>query len=494
MNTQHKFIALVCCYLIFLGGTTAFAHTKLNDETQPKEARAKKKKANRPNIVFIMADDLGTRDLGCYGSDYYLTPNLDAFAEESLKFNKAYTASHVCSPTRASMLTGSYPHRIRITDALPWDRLSDNPKLVPPNHVKELPSSLPNFAKSLKSVGYKTALVGKWHLGNEYNFYSKEGHKAYGFDEAFHVSEKEKKRDKGVDELTEYSLNFLEANKDQPFLLYLTHHTPHVPLASTPEDKAIYDGVPKGRHQKNQTYAGMISHLDNAMQVILDKIEELKLDKNTIVIFTSDNGGLRNITSNRPFRGNKGDVYEGGVRVPLLIRWPGHTKAGDTFDKPVFSTDYFPTFLEMVGLDLDPKAHPDGKSMLAIWNGESKAYEPRTYFWHFPHRKNPASSVMQNDWKLVHNIKKDKYELFDLTKDPYERENLSSKYPKETKRLQALLEQHLQDLDAQRMYPNPEWDSSKPEGKQRSYGTFERPAGGVYQPVKTPYPTWFKKN
>ena len=492
MKKYSRHSVFIYCFLFVLSWTTTSAKSKVITIINAQEEPIEKNKNNRPNIVFILADDLGTRDLACYGSDYYLTPNIDAFAAESLMFNKAYTASHVCSPTRASMLTGSYPHRIRITDALPWDRLSENPKMIPPNHLKELPSSLPNFAKSLHSVGYRTALIGKWHLGNEHHFYAEEGHKEYGFDEAFHVSSGEKKRDKGVDELTERSLDFIETNKKQPFLLYLTHHTPHVPLATTPEDKAIYDGVPKGRHQKNQVYAGMISHLDNSVQLILDKLDDLGLDKNTLVIFTSDNGGLRKITSNRPFRGNKGDVYEGGVRVPLLIRWPGHTKPGSTFEEPVFSTDYFPTFLEMAGLDVDPKAHPDGKSRLAIWQGNYKGYVPQTFFWHFPHRKNPASSVIDGDSKLVYDINKDSYELFDLKSDPYEKKDLSSKNHKETKRLKLLLEQHLQDVDAQRMRPNPEWDSSKPEGKQKSYGKFERPEGGVFQPVKTPYPTWFK--
>ena len=440
-----------------------------------------------------MADDLGIRDLGCYGSDYYLTPNIDQLASQGIKFTRAYTASHVCSPTRASILTGRYPHRVRITDALPWDRLSDNPKLIPPEHLKELPSELPTFVKFLRSAGYKTALFGKWHLGNEYKFFSQGGHENYGFDEAFDVSDAEKKRDKGVDELTERSVDFLEANRNRPFLLYLAHHTPHVPLASTPEDKVIYDSIPKGKYQKNQTYAGMISHLDNSVQKILNKLNELRLDKNTVVIFTSDNGGLREITSNEPYRGNKGDLYEGGVRVPLIVRWPEHIIAGTTFNKPVFSTDYYPTFLELTGMDLDPPAHPDGKSMLGIWKGKNKAYQERTFFWHFPHRQNPASSVMDGDWKLVHNIKSDNYELFDLKSDPYENKNCTSNYPKESKRLRVLLEKHLQELDAQRMRPNPDWDPSKPEGKQKNYGIHYHANGSIFQQERDPYPTWFKK-
>lgn len=450
------------------------------------------KQSAPPNIVLIMADDLGIRDLGCYGSDYYRTPNLDQLAEQGMKFTRAYTASHVCSPTRASMLTGRYPHRVRITDALPWDRLTENPKMIPPDHLKELPSELPSFAKSLREAGYRTAIFGKWHLGNEYNFFKQGGHKDYGFDDAFSGTSQEKKRDKSVDELTDRSIEFLEANQEGPFMLYLTHHTPHVPLASPPEDEALYNNIKKGRFQKNQKYAGMISHLDQSTKVILDKLTELGLDENTLVIFTSDNGSWGKISSNKPYRGSKGDLYEGGVRVPLLVRWPGHIVAGSVFDAPVFSTDYFPTYLELAGLNLMPDAHHDGQSMLPVWNGKKQAGK-RTFFWHFPHRQNPASSVMEGDWKLVHNIVSNHYELFDLKNDPYEENDCKSVYPEKTQRLSRLLEKHLQSIGAQRMRPNPEYNPSRPRGKQRSYGIYYWEAGGEYQPVKDPYPSWFKE-
>jgi len=227
------------------------------------------------NILLIMADDLGIRDLECYGSDYYRTPHLDELSGQGMRFTRAYAACAVCSPTRASLLTGRYPHRVRLTDALPFDRLFDNPKMVPPDHLKELPSELPTFASALRSAGYRTALFGKWHLGNEYQFFAKGGHAAYGFDEAFDTSGKEKARDKGVDELTERTVRFLKDNRKQPFMLCLMHHTPHVALACPPEDEALYDGVPKGRFQKNQKYAGMISHLDQSVKTVLDKLTQL---------------------------------------------------------------------------------------------------------------------------------------------------------------------------------------------------------------------------
>ena len=185
-------------------------------------------------------------------------------------------------------------------------------------------------------------------------------------------------------------------------MLCLMHHVPHVPMACPPEDEALYDGVPKGRFQENQKYAAMMSHLDQSMKTVLDKLDELEISENTVVIFTSDNGGLKNLTSNQPFRGGKGDLYEGGIRVPLIVRWPGRIESGAVCNSPMISTDYFPTFLELAGLKLMPEAHVDGRSMLPLLEG--KKGDPRTLVWHFPHRNEPCSAVMEGDWKLVYLI------------------------------------------------------------------------------------------
>ena len=180
---------------------------------------AAESKPNQTNIIFILADDLGVRDLGCYGSDYYRTPHLDALAREGMRFTRAYSGGHVCSPTRSSLLTGRYPHRVHITDALPWDRLPENPKLVPPDYAKELPASLPTYAKALRAAGYRTALAGKWHLGNDGAFYANKGHEAYGFDEVFNTDLAHAKWDKGVGMLTTWALDFIERNQARPFAL-----------------------------------------------------------------------------------------------------------------------------------------------------------------------------------------------------------------------------------------------------------------------------------
>ena len=453
---------------------------------------SQEKQSTPPNILFIMADDLGIRDLGCYGSDYYRTPNLDKLATQGMRFTRAYAGCHVCSPTRASILTGRYPHRVHVTDALPWDRLYENPKMVPPDHLKELPSHLPNFAMALRSAGYRTGLFGKWHLGNEFQFFTEGGHDIYGFDEAFYVRPgKEMGRDKGVDALTEHTVEFLEKNKDHPFLLCLMHHTPHVPLACPPEDEALYDGVQKGLFQKNQKYAGMISHLDQSIKTILDKLKVLGLENNTVVIFTSDNGGLKEVTSNKPYRGSKGNYYEGGIRVPLIVRWPGKINGATVCNAPVHSADYFPTFLSLAGLKPMPEAHQDGVNMLPLWRGEK--LDARTLYWHFPHRNNPSSVVMEGDWKLVHQIVLNKYELFDLKTDPEEKKDLTLEYPEKYERLKRMLEEHLHNSGAQRMRLNPEWDSTRSQGKMRNYGIFYPAKGEIIQQVKEPYPNWFKE-
>jgi uncharacterized sulfatase len=363
--------------------------------------------------------------------------------------------------------------------------------MIPPNHLKELPKDFPMVGKSLQAAGYRTALFGKWHLGNEENFFTEGEHKAYGFDEAADCSWQEKKRDKGVDELTDLTIQFLQENKDAPFMVCLMHHVPHVPMACPPEAQALYDGVPKGRFQKNQKYAGMVSHMDQSIEKLLGTLDELELSENTVVIFTSDNGGLKNLTGNKPFRGGKGDLYEGGIRVPLIVRWPGKIKPGSVCDSATISMDYFPTFLEMAGLDLMPEAHLDGESMVPLFNG--KVAEPRTLFWHFPHRQNPCSSVMEGDWKLVHQIVSNQYELFDLSADPEEANDLVATHPERAERLAKMLEAHLQGSGAQRMRPNSEWESSRPPGTIKNYGVFYPEGGKVYQQVKEPYPAWFAK-
>ncbi|MBT4799321.1 MAG: sulfatase [Verrucomicrobia bacterium] len=441
---------------------------------------------DRVNFVFIVTDDLGIRDLGCYGSDYYETPHLDQLASEGIRFTKAYASASVCSPTRASILTGHYPHRVQLTDALPWDRLYKNPKMVPPDHLKELPSSIATYPQVFRKAGYRTALIGKWHLGNEHEFFQKKKHLDYGFDEAFDRNGK----DKGVEALTAKSIAFIKKNKEKAFFLTLMHHTPHVPLTCPPEYKARFAKKKPGRFQKNPTYAGMISHLDDSMGKIFSTLESLGLAKKTVVVFCSDNGGLQKITSNRPYRGAKGNLYEGGILVPLILRWPDKVAAGTSTDVKVLSSDFFPTFLELAGLDLQPKSHQDGLSFASILTGKSMPSRP--LFWHFPHRGTPSSAIIKGDWKLIHFIETESYELYNLKKDPSERKDLFESQQQKSLQLIALLKEHLQETNSQMMHPNPSWEKSDLKGKAENFGIFYPGNGKSWQPVTKSYPSWFK--
>ena len=448
-----------------------------------------------PNILFIMTDDLGIADLGVYGSDYHLTPRLDRLAAEGMRFTDAYSASSVCSPTRAALLTGQYPHRLHLTDALPWDRLPENPQLVPPNHLKELPASHATYAKALREAGYRTGLIGKWHLGNEYEFFSGGRHRDYGFDEAFDADyRKINQVDKAVDTLTDQALAFIESNRDRPFMLALHHHTPHVPLVVPPEYERRYDDVPVGERHKKKKYAGMMSHLDDAVGRLLDKLDELELADNTIVIFTSDNGGLSAETSNLPYREGKATFYEGGIRVPLIVRWPGQIEPGSVCQGVTVSSDFFPTFLDVAGLPLQPDAHLDGQSLVP-WLRGGTPEATRTVYWHFPHYRaqGPPSAVRDGDWKLIHNMEADTHELYDLKSDPGEANDLAAQQPERTRELATKLESHLADTGAQRMRPNPDWNPKKPRGRTWDMGVFYPKHGGTHQAVKDrDYPAWFQ--
>jgi arylsulfatase A len=448
-----------------------------------------------PNILFILTDDLGIADLGVYGSDYHLTPRLDRLATEGMRFTDAYAASPVCSPTRAAILTGRYPHRLQLSDALPWDRLPENPRLVPPNHLKELPASHATYAKSLREAGYRTGFFGKWHLGNEHNFFAQGQHRDYGFDEAFDADDREiNEVDKGVDTLTDQAIAFVERNRDRPFLLALYHHTPHVPLVTPAAYESRYDDVPAGERHRNQRYAGLLSHLDDAVGRLLDKLEDLDLAENTMVIFTSDNGGLNAETSNLPYRDGKSTLYEGGIRVPLVVRWPGQIKPGSVCEGVVISPDFFPTFLEAAGQAAQPDAHLDGQSLLPWLRGGTPDGN-RIVYWHSPHYrdKGPQSAVREGGWKLIHNLEEDTRELYDLKSDPGETKDLAAKQLGRAKELVAKLERHLTASGAQRMRPNPDWDPDTPRGRVWEMGVFYPKQGGAIQVVQDrEYPAWFQ--
>jgi arylsulfatase A len=419
-------------------------------------ARADEKPA-RPNIVFILADDLGINDLGCYGRKDQQSPNIDKLATQGMRFTCA-CAQPVCSPSRAAILTGKDPARLHITTFLPGRGDAPSQKLLHPKIAMQLPLEEKTLNQRLKEIGYVSACIGKWHLGGQ-GF----GPKEHGFDFVHAGQANTKPSDteggKGEYDLTTQALNFLEQNKDKPFFLYLAHNNPHVPLAAKPELVAKY------KDSFNPVYAAMVETLDDSVGQVLAKLDELKLADNTIVVFTSDNGGLHVLegpntpaTHNTPYRAGKGFLYEGGLRVPLIVRWPGRVAAGKVEEMPVINSDWTPTFLGICGFSI--QEHLTQNSIRKLLGGGTR--ERKFLFWHFPHYTNqggrPGGAIRDGDWKLIEHYEDGHGELFNLKDDPGETKDLANLEPKRAKDLALLLHTWLVNNDAQENTPNPNFD------------------------------------
>lgn len=401
-----------------------------------------------PNIVFILADDLGYSQIGCYGSDYYQTPNLDKLAKEGIRFTSAYAAAAVCSPTRASIMTGKYPARLHITDFIAGNTRDDY-LLSQPEWQKFLPLDEVTFAELLKKQGYNTAHFGKWHLSSEKTPPESLPHNPdkQGFDESFVTYKpsgdlaqpwQDAEVDAhNVDTITNLSIDFMERNRSNPFFLFVSHNTIHDPLKERAATIRKYEQMESsGQAENHPVIAAMIERLDNSCGRIFDKISELDLEKNTIVIFFSDNGGRHAYAAQTPFRAGKGWLYEGGIREPLIVKWNGIVKPGTSSGSMVSSIDLYPTFLEMAGIDIDLFATIDGKSIVpALKDPSSEVHQ--TLYWHYPHYHQgsgmvPAGAVRDDKWKLIEWYEKSltgeteqAYELYDLENDPGETNNLS---------------------------------------------------------------------
>jgi arylsulfatase A-like enzyme len=448
----------------------------------------------KPNIVFILADDLGQRDLGCYGSTFYETPNIDALARSGTRFTNAYAACNVCSPTRASILTGKYPARLHLTDWLPGRKDFPNQKLKKPDILDHLPPTETNLGIAFKQAGYATAFVGKWHLGAREFWPDKQGFDlnaggcGIGHPPSYFSPYKIPALADGpkgeylTDRLTTEACKFIESNKDVPFFLYFSHYAVHNPQQAKPEhiqrfkDKAaklphadtpefIDDLGRKVRQlQNNPTYAANIFSMDESVGRVVKTLADLSLDKNTIIVFTSDNGGLSTAegtpTSNAPLRMGKGWNYEGGIREPLLVLWPGVTQPNSTSDQPVISTDYYPTFLDIASLPPRPEQHLDGISITPALKGQP--LNDRPLFWHYPHYSNqggpPGGAVRLGDFKLIEPYETMTPELYNLKTDPDERHDLAKELPDKTKELVTLLHNWRTTVNAQMPTPNPNHD------------------------------------
>jgi arylsulfatase A-like enzyme len=452
--------------------------------------------ADRPNVILIVLDDFGWRDLGCYGSTFHRTPNLDRLAAGGLRFTDAYAACPVCSPTRAALMTGKYPARLNLTDWLPGRADRPDQRLLRPAIRQGLPLEEVTLAEVLKAAGYATGHVGKWHLGGTgfepqrqgfdlnvagdhtgtplsyFAPFQRNGRFMPGLEQA-------PDGEYLTDRLTDEAERFIEANKDRPFFLYLPHYAVHIPLRAKQELINKYRSDGQAGRQSNPIYAAMIESVDAGVGRLLKRLDELKLTDKTLVIFTADNGGLCTAegpntpaTINSPLREGKGYLYEGGVRVPLIVRGPGVAKPGTTSDVPASSIDLFPTVLAACGLASDAK--PDGVSLVPVLRGGR--LDRDALFWHYPHYANqggrPGSAVRAGDYKLIEFFETNRRELYDVRRDTGETRNLIADQPDIARALTERLATWRQSVGARMMRPNPDYVPNP----QAADGTIRLPA------------------
>ncbi len=455
----------------------------------------------KPNFVFFLVDDLGWTDLGCFNSSFYDTPNVDRLRKSAMKFTNAYAACPVCSPTRASIMTGKYPQRVGITDYISssggnqpekWRR---NTKLLPAAYSDRLAHGEVTIAEVMKKAGYATFFAGKWHLGPEGFWPEDQGFDVnmggierggpYGGKKYFSPYGNPRLPDgpEGEhlpDRLASETVKFIADNKDGRFFAYLSFYSVHTPLIARADLKAKYqkraeklpddqkvwgtEGARKVRLvQKHAVYAGMAEAMDLAVGKVLDALDRLKLTDNTVVIFMSDNGGLSTSeghpTSNLPLRAGKGWLYEGGIREPMIIRAPGITRPNSTCDTPVTSTDFFPTILDLASLPARPELHLDGVSLVPLLEGGNLPRRP--LFWHYPHYGNqggaPGGAVRLGDYKLIEWYEDGELELYNLKEDVGEENDLADERPRLVRRLRGMLEEWRKEVGAKMPSKNPSY-------------------------------------
>jgi uncharacterized sulfatase len=489
-SSRNPFSPVACAGL---SATVALGASALAAQTAPAEIRN-----SRPNVIFILADDLGWRDLGCYGNDLVDTPNLDALAKSGMRFTQAY-AYPTCSPTRVSLMTGDYPSRHGMalhwnTHRRGWERLG-----VPPS-PHALSPNVTSLADLVKSRGYAATLIGKWHLGYNNNPFDldkvrmppgmgpKTERVAFGFQRPPSLEYKgigapyEKRLQdfyhanphKNVGDHTLQAVRFMEQNRDKPFFCFLSYHTVHVALAARPELIAKYSRRVVARNaMQSPVYLGMMEAMDESVGLVLEALKELNLDKNTVIIFASDNGGVIQdyhgmgaiVTTNHPLRGQKASLWEGGLRVPWIARWPGKIAPGSECNDPIICTDFFPTLAGITGANLPEKYSRDGRSLVPLLKGTAKTLPARALFWHLPSyvhiTSSPSSAIREGDYKLIEFLQDDHVELYNIATDIGENENLTAKMPELASSLRDKLHKWRTSIKAEMPPPNPDYDPDK---------------------------------
>lgn len=455
-----------------------------------------------PNVLFILVDDLGYTDLSVMGSEFYETPHIDQIANNGMIFTNGYAASRVCSPSRASIMTGKFTARHGITNWIgeksgeEWRAMGRHSKVLPAEYVHELSQDDLTLPEALKASGYTTFFAGKWHLGSEGSWPEDHGFDINigGWDSGSPIGgyfspyknpnlENQTDGENLEMRLAKETVKFLKENGDKPFLAYLSFYAVHSPLETTKEkwekyrNKAEEAGIadhgfamerrlPYRLHQDNPVYGGLVESMDDAVGLVLQNLKELGLDENTLVIFTGDNGGVTSgdaySTNNAPLRGGKGYQWEGGIREPYFIHVPWMNLAGKKSDVPVSSTDFYPTILDLLALPLQPDHHQDGISLLPLLEG--RQLDQRPLIWHYPHYGNqggdPSSVIRQDEWKLIHYYEDGHEELYNLNKDLSETRDVANEYPERVEAMSRQLFDYLNQVGAQFPEKDPEYSEA----------------------------------
>src|SRR6056297_684186 len=489
----------------------------------------------RPNVLFILVDDLGLHDLGVEGSTFYETPNIDELAKSSMRFTQGYACCRVCSPSRASIQLGKFTARHGITQwigaasGMDWKR---DDKLLPAQYKHSLPHDDLSLAEAMREGGYRTFFAGKWHLGDEGSFPEDHGfdinvggHHRGSPPGGYFAPFKNPKMQDGADgqsltmRLAEETSDFVRRQHDRPFFAMLSFYTVHGPVQTEQprwkkyqqkagtlpprEERFVIDRtLPVRTVQDHPIYAGMMETLDDAVGTVLTSLRESGHAEDTIVVFTSDNGGVSSgdafSTCNLPLRGGKGRQWEGGIREPFYIKYSPVTGDGSTSDTPVTGADFYPTILDLCGLPARPGQHVDGVSLMPLMKGGGLKNRP--LYWHYPHYDNqggePSSLFRDGDYKLIHYYEDGRNELYDLSKDSAETTDLSAQQPERTAKMWNQLENWLLDVGALFPQPDPRYDPEKTAAKwQRMHtqkkSSLEKQHAGFLDPDYQPDPTWW---
>ncbi len=450
-------------------------------------------KQDQPNFLILLIDDLGAMDIGCYGQEYIETPNIDRLASQGMRWTNAYSSCPVCSPTRVALLTGKNQARVHFTGHITRigrHRHPENSRIIPPDDLMDIPLDEVILPEALKPAGYQTISIGKWHVGREGYWPVDQGFDenvagwTHGMppshfypyenpDQPWNASiptlEAGEPGEYLTDRLTDEAIEFIKRNQDEPFLLYLSHYAVHTPLQAPEHLVEKYKDIVQGT-SIDPVYAAMVESVDQNTGRLLDLLDELGLSENTVVIFASDNGALEPVTDNSPFRRGKGHLYEGGLRVPFIMRWPGHIEQGSVSENPTISPDIYATIVDIAGTGAKPGSPLDGRSLVADFNGES----PDTtieLFWYYPHYapqgNKPGAAIRSGKYKLIEFYDPAGVELYNLENDIGETLDLSDSLPDVKASLLERLHRKLEVMDPVMHTVNPDYNTDIQKHKRK---------------------------